>query len=148
MHKSIAAIVSGSNTASRKDMQAFRSMATSPNLPLPRPPSEANNSSSPNHTQHIALYEGQQPSSQNLTANINSNYASINMLENAMMPETESERKEGDVKVKEGLAFLRKFYNERASVLSEKPNNVNDPLDLIQAGMGRTGSMGIEKVPN
>ena len=61
----------------------------------------------------------------------NANYASINMLENAMMPETESERKEGDVKVKEGLAFLRKFYNERASVLSEKPSNYNDPLDLI-----------------
>ena len=61
----------------------------------------------------------------------NANYASINMLENAMMPETEDERKEGDVKVKEGLAFLRKFYNERASVLSEKPSNYNDPLDLI-----------------
>ena len=40
-----------------------------------------------------------------------------------MIPETESERKEGDVKVKEGLAFLQKFYYERASVLSEKPSN-------------------------
>ena len=123
-------IVSGSNSASRKEMQAFRSQATSPTMPLPRPPSDANNSTSPNRAQHIALYDGDK-SNQNLQKNVN--YASIDMLENAMLPETESERKEGDVKVKEGLAFLRKFYNERASVLSEKPINMNDPdpLDLI-----------------
>ena len=44
-------------------------------------------------------------------------------LENDYFAENDLERREGDAKVKEGLAFLRKFYNERASVFSEKRRN-------------------------
>ena len=44
-------------------------------------------------------------------------------LENDYFAENDLERREGDAKVKEGLAFLRKFYNERASAFSEKRRN-------------------------
>ena len=64
-------------------------------------------------------------------------------MENEYFAETDCERKEGDGKVKEGLAFLRKFYNERASVFSEKRRNSNSEftgMELLQPGMARKGS--------
>ena len=45
--------------------------------------------------------------------------------------EHDTERKEGDVKVKEGLAFLRKLYYERATNLFEKRKNSNTTTNSI-----------------
>ena len=55
----------------------------------------------------------------------------------------QDERDKGDVKVKEGIAFLQKFYHERASMLSEKRRMSNtsiNSMDLMREGIVRTAS--------
>ena len=48
----------------------------------------------------------------------------------------DTEKREGDAKVKEGLAFLRKFYNERACVFSvEKRRNSNQDIISVTGGV-------------
>ena len=64
-----------------------------------------------------------------------------NHLENDQTQEqcfamNDTEKREGDAKVKEGLAFLRKFYNERASVFSaEKRRNSNQDIMSVTGGV-------------
>ena len=49
-----------------------------------------------------------------------------------MQYDSEIDRKKGDVKVKEGLLFLRNFYNERATIITKQNNRGGSISELDQ----------------
>ena len=102
---------------------AHRNQATSPNQPI-------------NLSGNLPNIEGEAYNSQIINSQVDDVHAADNYYGPAQFLEgaadCEYERRQGDAKVKEGIAFLKKFYNERASSFVDKRRNSN----------GSTNSMG------